>query len=124
MPVIRQYTSEVSAEAPLPGRSPERLYATAADFGGDQGLGNLARSFDSVSSAANKIEQANQSAEISDLEAQFAKQRSQWTLDLANRSSNAAPGDDVTTGFMQDVNNSLSDIQSKIKTAGGQQYFN
>src|SRR6185312_7741834 len=121
MPQIRQYEPSVSAQAPLPGRSPERLYAEPQDFGGDQGMSTLGKGLDN---AGSTLYDAAQRDELTDVSTQLAKKRTQWTMELQKRASTSAVDDpNFVQQFSEEVQNDLTGIGSNLNTVAGQQAF-
>jgi hypothetical protein len=121
MATIRPYDSKVSVDAPLPGRSPERLYATPDSFGGNEGLPTLAKGLDN---AGDTLYQAAQQDETTAVSVDLAKKRAKWTAELQKRSaSNAVDDPEFASKFSEEVQNDLTSSGTNLSTIGGQRAF-
>lgn len=118
MPRIRQIVNEPGLSGRLPAQS-----VSSAAFGGAtsesmMGLGNAAVR------VADFMQDNEDRADVSNVHAQMAKARADWTLNLAERARTAPAGDDTfAQKFSEDFDNYALDAQNIAKTRAGQEAF-
>lgn len=121
MPKIPVYDANVNPEAPLPGRSPERLYAEPQSFGAGSGLEHIGQG---VMETAETLYNAEQTQEVSNVRAQMATARGVLTAQFEKAASTAQPGDaSFTDKFLQSVDDHISTIGQSIQTKAGQRAY-
>lgn len=122
MPRIPDYSNtQVNPISPLPGRSPERLYAEPDSFGAAQGLTALGHD---VGDAATTLYNVAQQQEVSDVNTKLAQARGQWTAELAQRAAKMQPGDtSFAATFQQDFGDAISGMGDDLQTRAGQAAF-
>lgn len=120
MPKIASYDANVNPEAPLPGRSPERLYAEPDAFGGGNGLSTAGAG---VADAADTLYTAEQRDEVSSNAANMATLRGKLTAQFATQSAENAGKPGFTDKFMADATNQIQALGGTYQTKAGQQAF-
>lgn len=114
MPRIREYISQSSAQADVPGRR-----ASVSDFAttaGNEGQGLI--------SAGETIMKTVERQEISDVDAKLAKARAEWTVHLQERAASSEPGDmSFASKFNTDFTSYLSQLEEGVQTAAGKRAF-
>lgn len=123
MPQIKDYMPQESAAAPLPGRSPERLFATPEAFGGGEaaGLGDLGQG---LQEAGNTLYKVAQEQEVTQAAVQIAQTRQQMTTYLDKSMQTADPNDPhFADKFSQTLADNMSAMGDNYNTVGGQDAF-
>src|ERR1700744_5312608 len=120
MPHIPTYESNVNPEAPLPGRSPERLFAEPGSFGAASGIAGIGAGLDE---ASDTIYDTEQRQEVSDVAAKVATLRGSLTAQFIQGAQKANGDPSFTDNFMQGVTNQLDTIRGTIQTRAAQMAF-
>ena len=122
MPRIREYTTQTSAEAGIPGRR-----AQGSDFGGP-GLMQIGQSMQGagqdMANGALYLKQQEGREEVTDVHTQLAEANAKWTLHLNDRGNATAPGDNTFADkFVTDFDDYTSKLGDKYTTAKGKRAF-
>lgn len=116
MAEIRQYLSTESPGADIGGRR-----ANAADFGAGNGMDILARE---IGNAGDKIQQAQEQQDVSDVNVKLSETRAKWTSELLKRSqTDDVYGADFADKFTTDFHSDASGIGDGVATKAGQRAF-
>src|SRR5258708_6824226 len=123
MPKIPEYEASADQVQPLPGRSPERLFAEPQSFGAALAAGMEHAGADVQDATAIRYD-TEQRQEVSDVNAQMAQQRGYWTAEATKRATSMKPGDPTfSDDFMRDMQTGLSKLGDNIQTKAGQQAY-
>lgn len=117
---IPVYDANVNPEAPLPGRSPERLYAEPDSFGGGKGLSVLG---EGLSDASTTLYDAEQREEVSNVRTQMATMRGQMTAKFIQGSAASNGDPSYTQQFNEELANQLSTFGGQLNTKAGMMAF-
>lgn len=118
MPKIRQIVNEPGVS----GRLPAQMVSSAA-FGGATAEGT-AMLGNAAIRTADFMQDNEDRADVSNVHAQMAKARADWTIQLAERARTAPAGDDTfAQKFSEDFDNYALDAQNIAKTRAGQEAF-
>lgn len=119
---IPMYEAQVSAEAPLPGRSPERLFADAESFGYNP---QSEKSGKELSQVGDLLDNVATEKEVTMAQAQLATLRAQKTVEFqkALSSPDALNDPDFATKFVQKLSDDTSGLADGYSTVGGQKAF-
>lgn len=116
MPRVHEYQPEVSSSADIPRRR-----ATAEDFGGDGGLGAFGKA---LSGVGDIVQDNVERQEVSAVQANLAKARADWTINLQQRSTTAAVGDPTfASKFNDDFQQYLDKMGESVQTRAGDLAF-
>lgn len=108
---IREYTTQESAGATI--NTPR---VEAGGFG--TGLASAAEGLYSYADAKTQVAQRQ---EVSDIQAQIAQKRAEWTVALEKRAAESDPGDPgFADRFVEDFKADLAPLGDKYQTAAGQ----
>jgi len=118
MPKIRQIVNEPGLSGRLPA---SQASAMAFGAGTAEGTGALG---DAMLRTADFIQDNEDRADVSNVHAQMAKARADWTNTLAERARTAPAGDDTfAQKFNEDFDNYVVDARNVAKTRAGQMAF-
>lgn len=118
---IPQYEPQENPVQPLPGRSPERLYADPDAFGAGTGLQSVGAGLEDVSTSLYDTEQKQ---EVSDVRTKMATLRGTLTAGFEQAAAKSQPGDSTFADtFMGNVTNQLADMGGTINTRAGRSAF-
>ena len=122
MPRIREYTTQTSAEAGIPGRR-----AQGSDFGGP-GLTQIGNAMQGagqdIGNGAMYLAQQEGREEVTDVHTQLAKANAEWTLHMNDRGNATAPGDSTfAPKFIEDFDNYINKLGENYTTAKGKRAF-
>ena len=113
MPEIKEYQSQVEAQGPVGGTSPNLNQVTAVGRG-------LSRLGESVEQGADIMNRADTQAEVSNISAGAAQATSDWTTTLKQRLANESLDVDQ---FKQEFSDYIGKMGENLETAGGKNYF-
>lgn len=111
---IQEYTQQTSATAEIGGRRAQDgdVFAIGPEVG--RAVGRVA---DVMEDAANR-------QEVSDVQAQLAKARAEWTVALQERAQSMTPGDATfAPKFNEEFGKHIAGLGDKLQTRAGQQAF-
>jgi hypothetical protein len=113
---IKEYTSSVQATGQINARR-----ATAADFGGDGGLADLAVA---AGNFAQQMQQRETESEVSDIRTRMAQANADWTEQYVTRQQAATPGDmSFAPTLKRDMASYFEEMSGTIKTQKGRELF-
>ena len=118
MPKIRQIVNEPGLSGRLPASQASAMAFGAGTAEGTSDLGNAGLR------VADFMQDNEDRADVSNVHAQMAKARADWTNTLAERARTAPAGDDTfAQKFNEDFDNYVVDARNVAKTRAGQMAF-
>lgn len=123
MPNLKLSTYQVQQRLPGATDIASAPQASAREFGAGSasGLKDLASGLDT---GLDRVNQANEQAEVSDVNAKMAQTRAAFTTSLAEKLRTATPGDKtIADTFVSDYDSNIDKMRDGISTAAGQRAF-